>query len=185
MAFLNLFGGGGRGRRGAPPVYSYKLDLAGKSYDVRILGAETVTEAQAGLAYVGHVFRAALTRPEPVSPLALPAPASTPATGPVLPPPSGRPKARALAVVPAPLAATNFDRYLREMGRTGLLTVSDLTDTYRKWCREAGTQALAWPVLAPELSKLWGPSVRRRVGPERNSFYNVPALAVVPKRRAA
>lgn len=185
MNLFSLFGGGGdRGRRGAPPVYSFLHELAGRTYTITV-DADTLPEARAVLGHAKEAMREGLARPEPVSPLALPAPASTPAAAPVLAPPSGRPKARALAVVPAPLAATNFDRYLREMGRTGLLAVSDLTDTYQKWCREAGTKALAWPVLAGELSKLWGPSVRRRVGPERSTFYNVPAVVVVPKRRAA
>lgn len=178
MGFLNLFGGGGRGRRGAPPAYTFAVELAGKGYDLTIRNAESLPEARAVLAHGQEAMRAGLATPEP---LALPAPVASPAKAPVHPP-----VARATAMVEPKVAAVNFDRYLREMGRTGLLSVSELEISYRDWCREAGARAYPWSVLAMELSQLWGPSSRRRCGQgKRESFYNVPALAVVSKRRAA
>ena len=186
MGLLSLFGGGGRGRRGAQPAYTFAVELSGKGYDLTIRNAESLPEARAVLAHGQEAMRAGLAAP---APLALPAPVATAASAPVASPakaPGHPPVARAKAMVEPKVAAANFDRHLREMGRTGLLSVSELEIAYRDWCRETMARAYPWSVLATELSQLWGPSARRRCGQgKRESFYNVPALAVVSKRRAA
>lgn len=190
LGLSRLFGGAGRQRDEALPVYRFAYAYAGRAYDITVSNACSLTEARTVLASAQEVTRDVLATP-PATPgqtLALPAPDPAPAkaeAAPVRPvaTPAGHPP---LATLTAKASAKKFDQYLRGLSITGLVSVSDLETFYRDMCRETSVHPLAWPALATELRTLWGPSTRRRCGQgERETVYNIPAVALVAKRRVA
>lgn len=190
LGLKSLFGGAGRQRDEALPVYRFAYAYAGRAYDITVSNACSLTEARTVLASAQEATRDVLATPvaTPVPALALPAPDTAPAkaeAAPVRPvaTPAGHPQ---LATLTAKASAKKFDQYLRDLGRTGLLSVSELENLYLAMCRDGAVHPLAWPALASELRPLWGPSTRRRCGQgERETVYNVPPVALVAKRRVA
>lgn len=190
LGLSRLFGGAGRQRDEALPVYRFAYAYAGRAYDITVSNACSLTEARTVLANAQEVTRDVLATP-PATPgqtLALPAPEPALAkaeAAPVRPvaTPVGHPP---LATLTAKASAKKFDQHLRDLGRTGLLSVSELEKLYLEMCRTGAVHPLTWPALATELRTLWGPSTRRRCGQgERETVYNIPAVALVAKRRVA
>lgn len=190
LGLSRLFGGAGRQRDEALPVYRFAYAYAGRAYDITVSNACSLTEARTVLANAQEVTRDVLATP-PATPgqtLALPAPDPAPAKAEaapvrVLATPAGHPP---LATLTAKASAKKFDQHLRDLGRTGLMSVSELENLYMAMCRDGAVHPLAWPALATELRPLWGPSTRRRCGEGgRETVYNIPAVALVAKRRVA